>query len=656
MNPIAKVQTWGTHHGSRYGIRNYLNAAWRRENPGHASIELQVPVTDENKRLIDRYCSNMPHQEKAIINDSGEQEKMYTVRFSFTPGSSGDPFYLIPTYSGDCEYERTGHHTTDRHSSDVANFPIRRSGKRDITVYQKSTLTPQGKALNFGEAKGKCILNIHAMRNLDDKLKVVAVLKEKLKSHKKSKGWTLDKTIINCAKTLDIDISGGAVNSASLSKSLATTILSLNNEKKQYIEETQKLVLQLEERFRISISSELETYKIRENLTNFEIFDTVLSDLKKLSETRNITNITSELLKNGVAPILERLESLQTFDATYGYDIVPFLQDLLKQLDETEFTADEINNEINNEIKPAILQRIEYREPIFYKDWHDEINKCNKLQSESDSVLDTFLCSGRPPDSEVILPISQGSNAETPKKGALKLESMLQQMEIIANSSHPYSFEKNNCSIVAMSILDAGITGKQKDDVRSVFYKTTTPQMVHNRATDIRNSYCKQDTTESLANLNTCFAKYQIKPKQPNNATLREAIQEFAANTIFPDAADIKERRFFTFPKSMHQELHVQKNHVVSTELLHDLWNIIPGKNLPLTKDGSVFIQVDQNLLIGDLMQGLSVLAEMNIEKLAEVPTPQATINRFKQAIDDVVQSTSQSVSEPASENHAFKN
>ena len=86
-------------------------------------------------------------------------------------------------------------------------------------------------------------------------------------------------------------------------------------------------------------------------------------------------------------------------------------------------------------------------------------------------------------------------------------------------------------------------------------------------------------------------------------------------DTIFPDEIDKKNGVFYRFTEDLRGALERQENTLISTELLHDLWGIVPERSLPLTKDGSLTLPIDQNLTVGDLMQGLTVLAEINSEK-----------------------------------------
>lgn len=113
FQPVAKIQTWGTAVGQK-GIVSFLEKTLGNENIGHASIELQLAVTSENKSMVKKYCdppAGIPYQEKIIgITADGTPQKIYVVRFSVIPSHS-QKFELVKNYEEDCIYERLGANT-----------------------------------------------------------------------------------------------------------------------------------------------------------------------------------------------------------------------------------------------------------------------------------------------------------------------------------------------------------------------------------------------------------------------------------------------------------------------------------------------------------------------------------------------------------------
>lgn len=607
FNSVAKIQTWGTEAGYIYGVRNFLSASIRAENVGHAAVEVQFPVSEENDRLIAQYCGKIPHQIKTIINADGQNENIHIVRFSFIP-SFENPFELIKTYVDDCLYEHSGHQTTSRHALEAATFPERRSRMRNIKVFETSTLTAKGRALDFVTAKGKCVLNIQKVRNLDDQLKTVKLLCDKLTDKKSiSKKNSKDVTIFLAANALNIAFGDHEISSNVALEALDKKVDEITAQLQQLREESNRLIPMLEKEGEFKLIEGLTAQHKSSQATILQNKLTKITEvLKKILDLSYREDINKDELISSLEKMINDNPVILDFEQDYG--IKQFITQLSAANNDPEIDITDIQEKLQNYL-PAISSLV-----------NQDTNRCDTDIGKSNDItnwnLSDYLHAGRPADGEVTLPIGNSNTSKTESRRELHLESMLQQMQQIADSSHPYQFLTNNCSVTAMSIINAGMNvSSQEHKPTSWYYMPTTPQMVFNKATLIRDQFCKQMTNESLVNLDQHYANNGIKPLERQYNDLDKAIIGFAVDTIFPDEIDKKNGVFYRFTEDLRNALERQERTLISTELLHDLWGIVPERSLPLAKDGSLTIPIDQNLTVGDLMQGLAVLAEINSEK-----------------------------------------
>ena len=636
FNSIAKIQTWGTEAGYNYGVRNYLSASIRLENVGHAAIELQFPVTEQNNQLITQYCAKIPHQTKTIINTEGQKEDIHIVRFSFVPDSEF-PFRLMKTYSDDCLYEHSGHQTTSRHALEVATFPERKGQRRNIKVFQASTLTPKGRGMDFFTSKGKCVLNIQKARNLDEQLKTAKILYKKL-GDKKAISKKKDTTIFLAANALNIVLHDREISSHIVLEALEKKVEEITTQLKQLEDESNHLIPMLEKEgeFKLieGLSAQHKSSQSAVLQNSLELASVVLQkaiDLSKQENTNKEELISSmeQLIKD--KPILN--------DPSYGFS--QFVENLSSSRNEPGIDITEIKNAIQNFV------------PEFAKVIDKEMDYCERDIEKSNDItnwnLSDYLCAGRPPDGEVTLSIDNSNTDNKENRRELHLESMLRQMQQIADSSHPYQLLRNNCSVTVMSIINAGMNVSTHDHKPTSWYQPTTPQMIFNKAIQIRDRFCKQMTNESLVNLDQQYASHSIIPLERQSIDLDKAIISFAVDTIFPDEKDVKNDIFYRFPQDLRGALERQEQTIISTELLHDLWGIVPERSLPIVKDGSLSIPIDQNLTISDLMQGLTVLAAINAGKRLTASAASAnadTTKKYKSAVQTIKTDTPQPVDE----------
>lgn len=171
---IVKIRTWGTSADAGYGFKNILASEYRRENPGHASVEIRLPENDENTSLVESYCERtpkIPYKIYSYVKD-GVVKTEYVINFSLIsgkPSSDGKvPIFLNPDYKTDTMYERYGHNTTDRHFLELSDRVERKASTRIINLFPACSLTEKGHSLDFSTPEGKYIL----------KLKEIAICKD----------------------------------------------------------------------------------------------------------------------------------------------------------------------------------------------------------------------------------------------------------------------------------------------------------------------------------------------------------------------------------------------------------------------------------------------------------------------------------------------
>lgn len=111
----ALVRTWGADHNSNQ-ITSSLDKQRYNLNPGHASLEIFISDTPENRELVEHYTQNVANREEIfslpysyIVKGSNKYIKLY---FSFFPASEG-AFYLVETVHHDQIAERAAAHEVE---------------------------------------------------------------------------------------------------------------------------------------------------------------------------------------------------------------------------------------------------------------------------------------------------------------------------------------------------------------------------------------------------------------------------------------------------------------------------------------------------------------------------------------------------------------
>ena len=517
IHPTAKIQTWGTTAGES-GILNFLKKSIKGENVGHASIELQLPATPENKLLIEKYChppAKIPFVEKPIgKNDDGTLQTVYIVRFSFLPGRSDtSKFSLAKTYAEDCMIEHSGANTTSRQYLEMHELSERRAGSKTIKLYPLNTLTEKGRAMDFASPEGKAVLYLKEYKDLDDAGNAINILKQKIKQ--------VEKYPLRMSKD---------------HKTLALILKTLGIQHKETLtqEDTEKILADV--------------------------------DIKNRARTER---------------------------------------------------SDELNR-----LMVALEPNLE----------NGFINK-----------MTDYLARGRPADGEVELPLGEAHG--------LNAEAMLAQMHDIAVSDHEYNLYTFNCSDAAALILNAGLDGHVSRVAPGMLPSLNTPQTIFDTALMHRNEKTYQSIHESIHNLNKFYETHDDKSivtVQRDSSSLREAILNFAVETLFPTQGDQLTNQFYVFSAedrvNFFQNTSFDELELVPTELLRDLWGIIPQRSLPLSLDQDYKVLIDQNLNFKDLIQGLTTLAQINATNRLSQHLGVTSENEDAFELNEVVEIASSSV------------
>ncbi|WP_115708381.1 hypothetical protein [Legionella sainthelensi] len=564
-HPHVKVQTWGTSPDANSGLRNFLDARYRKENIGHASLEMRLPGNPENTALVNEFCykdPQIPVEIKKQKNSDGTEEMDYVIRFSFIP-SNNAPFSLNYSYKDDTNYERAGHHTTDSHYLEVSELEERRASKRVIRVFPACSLTEKGRSLDFSTAKGQYILNVKEIENREDLLKTAELLEKKCEDLKRGKEHIDfyhpdNKTILIAAKRIGIVLPNGE-----FSREQLDNILNISEIKKKVQEQISQLKLEqaaLKEKV-------LQKDKTDENTRLIEA-------LKSISEKVNDSNL----------------------------DILPTEIETLKVPQNTK-------NELLILIDSNELEEFKAKLTNLCQHYQNENNQITTDSLYFFSTQDDYLCRGRPADAEIQLPLGTGSNE-------LDAAAMLAQMRKIVDSRYHYDLYTHNCSSTVLTILKAGRDGIVSEVAPAKGFTTANPKTVYNEACSLRDKICPVSIIPALLNLDDFYASKAVDAQvvSKKSFNLDEAILNFTVNNLFPENEDIENKTFYVFSAEDREHLLKNKEKPIPTELLRDLWGIMPERTLPLSKDNSNKVVIDRNMTIGQLVQGLTLLAQNRAE------------------------------------------
>ncbi|KTD52825.1 hypothetical protein [Legionella quateirensis] len=98
----VELRTWGTREELSNGLRNVIRQKIQGENIGHASLMIKIPVNEENKALVEKYCLHengglkIPHSIKRTGNGL-----VYEIYWSYWPDQ-------LQTRKYDIDNERSG--------------------------------------------------------------------------------------------------------------------------------------------------------------------------------------------------------------------------------------------------------------------------------------------------------------------------------------------------------------------------------------------------------------------------------------------------------------------------------------------------------------------------------------------------------------------
>lgn len=148
----VEIRSWGTEEELGNGLKNVLRKQVKKDDVGHVSLTMRLPVNENNQKLIEQYCidehgnNKIPYQIKYHGN-----KPFYEIYWSFWPG-------CLHTLSEDITSERKGFEFT---------LPSKTYGSLPPEIKERYTITKQRKDF-FG--KNHLIdLAPTAVRNINSK-------------------------------------------------------------------------------------------------------------------------------------------------------------------------------------------------------------------------------------------------------------------------------------------------------------------------------------------------------------------------------------------------------------------------------------------------------------------------------------------------------
>lgn len=244
------------------------------------------------------------------------------------------------------------------------------------------------------------------------------------------------------------------------------------------------------------------------------------------------------------------------------------------------------------------------------------------IQNENERIRlkkqeEDYLLKGRPADSDVELPIGNEPNQ-------LSLKAMLEQMQQIIIGQHKHKLLAHNCATTTQCILQAGIRGTAINLKPATLFAVMTPHMIFNQAIHQRDKLFKKSIANSLSDLEHFFLMEHSVPiliKRKEFQNIDDAIKHFTVHTLFPDNSALRNKVFFLLSDTHKNQLIKISNQTLTTELLHDLWGIIPQRTLPFDLDGKAQVYVDKNMTYGELIQGLNLASQIAATKRLSLET-----------------------------------
>jgi len=484
----VKISTWGTKPGAGNGLLHFLDFKLFGGNVGHVSVAVTFPATDENKKLIEKYCHDpdpykdpdkrnpiIPYvKKKVVISPDGKTEEVYEVYFSWWPNRlnknesqdsadewAGVGFDWSPEWAEKIKPEKR------RYGGFLGNR-ILTLGPKNI-VHQRAMTSEEYEELNLRAKQEAGKSKLESLKILSKKLDTIAADI----ANGKSKGLSLSETLL-----LDNLIPNWKDKIPNKNKLTTIDLTNLKNGvlevEKHLKEEKEAIDIQLQ-----STTSAKKLASLKEQETSW---DYALQDANYFRDF---------LLIHKDKGLEKNSEALDKY------------KKLTANLDK-KFKWDESQKRIINSenIDPATLQSIL---EIANKNIQEAKNNKQKSIDEQRFLLEKAekrlenWSKGHPPDNVVSLPIS------SVMEGGLEVEKMLETMQALSNRAYKdYDIYTKNCSKTVAAILEAG--AHRRPDLQDYFKNAAlgffgNPQEVYNNSVKFQAALLKREKPGKISSI-----------------------------------------------------------------------------------------------------------------------------------------------------------
>lgn len=425
----VEVLTWGTRFDGGTGLQEQISAKLKGGNVGHAALRITVPVDDESKSLVEKYCREngkivLPYK----IKKQSDGTEVFEIYVSAWPKDKKH-LTVDRSYEQDSIDERSGVHFEWSEKARDQFKPDTRSYK-GITSRTTMILGPSvilHKRKGVSESEYKRINDIILFKNYLKEKENYNFLKERINNTDKlhdTERILLDRLIPTWGQIIK--------NPPKISDDERNSILiELESQKTKFIASNTNVI----DMGKMHLSSDYDN-----------IISRVESDIKKWGR---ISYDTADLIgKNRFALGISIQDSdpvrIMNYDLNQARELVVNIRSLKKNMP---------------------IHEMEAHYQYFTLEGSTPLN-------------DGIYTPGTSPDHVVKLPIGDQSTQ------GLDFEGMLIRARQVATSDERFSLSGTNCSKVAGWVLYAGAANHKERDIfdRKALNTYATPQMVLNNA------------------------------------------------------------------------------------------------------------------------------------------------------------------------------
>ncbi len=197
------VRTWGSHDSTEpdTGMSHFIDASIYGKNVGHASVEIVLPDTPENRQMVEKHLNNttIPFERKKIetkkvefdketnkptlTNENAFEENIISIYFSWWP-SENESGYELMTLQQDLTLEHSGVHM--EYAKEWQDYLQPQARATSGIRSQIITLPPRQTLHTSGAADSECdaLLAHHQFSNIQEDLTAINLLLNKFSKRK----------------------------------------------------------------------------------------------------------------------------------------------------------------------------------------------------------------------------------------------------------------------------------------------------------------------------------------------------------------------------------------------------------------------------------------------------------------------------------------